>query len=312
MSSLIWMAPAVVGVGLGAVAAGVAARSVTRRHSSMAMQTIIGGDSIDSRQAELAAPLAERLLGPAWESMAKGARYVVPTTMIARLRRNIALAGMGTLGIEGALALKLAGAAVFGVGLTVVLALFNISINMALLWGLLAAVLGFMAPDIIIAHAAEGRQDSIRKSLPETLDLLAIAVGAGMGLEAAINLVIQRLPGPLGDEFHRLLQELALGVSRREAFTSLRERTEVDELSTFALIITQADALGTPLTQVLRSQAAEMRALRRQRAREQGAKTPVALLFPLLLGIFPALMLVVIGPAIISIIHAFASGGPGL
>lgn len=311
MSDLVWMAPAAVGVGLGAVAMGVAARSIARRHSSVAMQTIIG-DDIDSRQAELAAPLAERLLGPAWESLARGARHVVPSTMIARLRRNISLAGMGSLGIEGALALKVAGAAVAGVGLTLVLALLHVRINMALIWGILGAALGFMAPDIFIAKAAEDRQDKIRKSLPETLDLLAIAVGAGMGLEAAVSLVIQRLPGPLGDEFHRLLQELALGVSRREAFTALRERTEVDELSTFALIITQADALGTPLTQVLRSQAAEMRAIRRQRAREQGAKTPVALLFPLLLGIFPALMLVVIGPAIISIIHAFTSGGPGL
>jgi tight adherence protein C len=130
-----------------------------------------------------------------------------------------------------------------------------------------------------------------------------------MGLEAAIDLVVQRLPGALGEELHRMLQELALGVSRREAFANLRDRTEVDELSTFALILTQADALGSPLGSVLRAQAAEMRALRRQRAREQGAKTPVALLFPLLLGIFPALMLVIMGPAVVSIVRAFSGGG---
>jgi tight adherence protein C len=231
--------------------------------------------------------------------------------MVSRLRKNISLAGLGGLGVEGALALKAAGAAVMAVLFPVVIALLGVSFGNVILFGLLGAAIGFMVPDIFIANKGKSRQAEIRKALPETLDLLAIAVGAGMGLEAAIELVIQRLPGALGEEFHRILQELSLGVSRREAFGSLRTRTEVDELSTFALILTQADALGTPLSVVLKSQAAEMRMLRRQRAREQGAKTPVALLFPLLLGIFPALMLVVMGPAIISIVKAF-SGGHGL
>lgn len=309
MSVIVWMGPLVVGAGLGAVTIGVLGRSVAHRSSQVTMESILGEGAIDSRDAELSAPLAQRLLGPAWEKLARGSRAVVPSTMIARLRRNIGLAGMGELGIEGALALKAAFAALFGVAVPLGTSLIGVKVGGALLWGIIAAALGFMLPDIYIARKAQERQSAIRKSLPETLDLLAIAVGAGMGLEAAIDLVVQRLPGPLGDEFHRVLQELSLGVSRREAFTSLRERTEVEELSTFALIITQADALGTPLTVVLRGQAAEMRSLRRQRAREQGAKTPVNLLFPLLLGIFPALMLIVMGPAIISIMHAFKGGG---
>src|SRR5205085_6775439 len=149
-------------------------------------------------------------------------------------------------------------------------ALTGVGLDNSLLFGFIGAAIGFMLPDVFIAQKGKRRQEEIRKALPETLDLLAIAVGAGMGLEAAIELVIQRLPGALGEEFHRILQELSLGVSRREAFGSLRTRTEVDELSTFALILTQADALGTPLSVVLKSQAAEMRMLRRQRAREQG------------------------------------------
>ncbi|HEU5004456.1 MAG TPA: type II secretion system F family protein [Actinomycetota bacterium] len=307
MSAIEWMGPAVVGAGLGVVAMGALTRSLAHRTSSMALQTIVG-EGLDSREAELSQPLAQRMLGPAWESFAKGARAVTPTTMVTRLRRNIALAGLGGIGVEGILAMKAAAGVLMALGVPAVMALLGVHLGKLLLWGLLGGIFGFMVPDIIIAHQAEDRQAKIRKTLPETLDLLAIAVGAGMGLEAAIELVIQRLPGPLGDEFHRLLQELALGVSRREAFGNLRERTEVDELSTFALIITQADALGTPLTLVLRSQAAEMRALRRQRAREQGAKTPVTLLFPLLLGIFPALMLIVAGPAVIGIMHAFSGG----
>ncbi|HYR63369.1 MAG TPA: type II secretion system F family protein [Actinomycetota bacterium] len=307
---MLWMGPAIVGTGLGAVAVGVVGRTSVRRSSSMALRTIVGNE-VDTREAELSAPLSERLLGPAGQALTKVARAVTPSTMVARLRQNTSLAGLGGLGVEGALALKAAGAAVVAIVLPAVMALLGVGFGNVILLGLIGAAIGFMLPDVFIASKGKSRQDEIRKALPETLDLLAIAVGAGMGLEAAIELVIQRLPGALGEEFHRILQELSLGVSRREAFGSLRTRTEVDELSTFALILTQADALGTPLSVVLKSQAQEMRMLRRQRAREQGAKTPVALLFPLLLGIFPALMLVVMGPAIISIIKAF-SGGHGL
>ncbi len=310
MSMMLWMGPAIVGTGLGAVAVGVVGRTSVRRSSSMALRTIVGNE-VDTREAELSAPLSERLLGPAGQALTKVARAVTPSTMVARLRQNTSLAGLGGLGVEGALALKAAGAAVVAIVLPAVMALLGVGFGNVILLGLIGAAIGFMLPDVFIASKGKSRQDEIRKALPETLDLLAIAVGAGMGLEAAIELVIQRLPGALGEEFHRILQELSLGVSRREAFGSLRTRTEVDELSTFALILTQADALGTPLSVVLKSQAQEMRMLRRQRAREQGAKTPVALLFPLLLGIFPALMLVVMGPAIISIIKAF-SGGHGL
>ncbi len=310
MSMMLWMGPAIVGTGLGAVAVGVVGRTSVRRSSSMALRTIVGNE-VDTREAELSAPLSERLLGPAGQALTKVARAVTPSTMVARLRQNTSLAGLGGLGVEGALALKAAGAAVVAIVLPAVMALLGVGFGNVILLGFIGAANGFMLPDVFIASKGKSRQDEIRKALPETLDLLAIAVGAGMGLEAAIELVIQRLPGALGEEFHRILQELSLGVSRREAFGSLRTRTEVDELSTFALILTQADALGTPLSVVLKSQAQEMRMLRRQRAREQGAKTPVALLFPLLLGIFPALMLVVMGPAIISIIKAF-SGGHGL
>jgi len=161
---------------------------------------------------------------------------------------------------------SLADAASVALALPLLSALLGAKFGNVLLWGIVGAAAGFFAPDIFIARKGKERQAEIRRALPETLDLLAIAVGAGMGLEAAIDLVIQRLPGALCEEFHRLLQELALGVSRREALANLRDRTEVDELSTFALILTQADALGSPLGSVLKAQAAEMRALRRQRA----------------------------------------------
>ena len=153
-----------------------------------------------------------------------------------------------------------------------------------------------------IAPAAE-IPAAIRTELPETIDLMAISVQAGMGLEAAIELASQSLPGPLGDELHRLLQEIQLGSSRREALHQLRNRTEVSELSSFALALIQADAIGSPIADVLQSNSARMRLIRRQVAREKAAKLPVKLLIPMMLFIFPALLIVIIGPAGLSIME---------
>jgi tight adherence protein C len=293
-----------VATGLGATTIGLGRRLVAGRVRGDAVSAILD-DSPDQHRAEMAQPFVTRLLGPFQMSFERAVRRVTPTWWVERLRRNASLAGMGRWGMEGAFALK----AVVGVGGAVLFvaisAIANVGVGGVLTWALLGALFGFFLPDLFIARRADDRQGEIRSTLPEALDLLAIAVQAGMGLEQAIELVARRLPGALGEEFHRMLQEVQLGSSRREALTHLRERTEVSELSTFALSLAQADALGSPLGEVLRVQAQEMRMLRRQRAREHAAKVPVKLLFPLLSCIFPALVIVVIGPAAISIIKAF-------
>ncbi len=289
--------------GLAAVAVGFGRNAVADRASADAVHAICEDDP--SWSAELARPLLLRLTGPAWAGLERAVRAVTPSWWVARMRRHARLAGLGRWGAEGVFALKGAAAAAGALGAGMLAATTAAGPGGLLVWVLLGAAAGFLLPDVWIARRAEARQAEIRRTLPETLDLMAIAVQAGMGLEAAIELVAQRLPGPLGDELHRLLQEVQLGSSRREALQHLRERTEVGELSAFALSLAQADALGSPLADVLQVQAAEIRMLRRQRAREQAAKVPVKLLFPLLLGIFPALGIVVVGPAVVSIAKAF-------
>jgi tight adherence protein C len=118
-----------------------------------------------------------------------------------------------------------------------------------------------------------------------------------MGFEGALEIVCNHFSSPLADEFHRTLREMELGLPRRDAFQNLKRRTEVPELSNFVLALIQADALGIPIGRVLRTQASEMRAKRRQWAREKAAKLPVKMLIPLTLFIFPAIMIVVLGPA---------------
>ncbi len=304
MEVLLLIGTLAVAGGLGAVAVGAGRSVVHGRADGMVMDAILD-ESPNLRRVELAQSFVERLLGPGFRSFERAARFVTPSSWVERIGRNAALAGLGPWGVSEVLALKAAvgigGAFVFFAGA----AIAGAGSGGLIMLAVLGALIGSFVPDLLIARRATNRQDEIRRALPEALDLLAIAVQAGMGLEQAVDLVSRRISGALSSELHRVLQEVQLGASRREALAHLRGRTEVSELSTFALSLAQADALGSPLGEVLRVQAVQMRMLRRQRAREQAAKVPVKLLFPLLGCIFPALGIVVIGPAAVSILRAF-------
>jgi tight adherence protein C len=126
-------------------------------------------------------------------------------------------------------------------------------------------------------------------------------VEAGVGLEGAIQAVVDRFSSPLGDELGHMLSEMELGLSRREALQSLRARTDIPDLNGFVLALLQADALGMPMTRVLQTQAEEMRRRRRAKVREAAAKLPVKIIIPLVLFIFPALFIAILGPAVITI-----------
>jgi tight adherence protein C len=166
-------------------------------------------------------------------------------------------------------------------------------------------VLGAQAPKSWLDRKVQERRDAIRRDLPDTLDLLAISVEAGMGFEGALGVVCDNFTSPLADEFARTLREMELGLPRREALHNLKKRTEVPELSNFVLTLTQADALGMPVGRVLKTSAGEMRLKRQQWAREKAAKLPVKILFPLILFIFPAIFVVLLGPAASDIGGAF-------
>src|SRR5581483_1406310 len=158
-------------------------------------------------------------------------------------------------------------------------------------------VLGAFYPNARLSTAMKQRQEQLLKDLPDTLDLLAISVEAGVGFEGALGVVCDHFDSPLAEEFSRTLKEMELGLPRRDALQNLKKRTEVPELSNFVLALLQADAPGIPIGRVLKTQAAEMRNKRRQWAREKAGKLPVKIMFPLVCFIFPAVLVIVLGPA---------------
>jgi tight adherence protein C len=166
---------------------------------------------------------------------------------------------------------------------------------------ILLAVAGFILPEAILNRNIEARREQMRRELPEILDLLVISVEAGLSFDAALARVVESVPGLMSEEFNRMLQETRVGVSRRDAMENLAGRTDLDELQSFLLAMNQADAFGVSIVRVLRVQADEMRTRRRVRAQEKAFAAPVKMVFPLVLCIFPALFIVLVGPAAVQI-----------
>jgi tight adherence protein C len=163
----------------------------------------------------------------------------------------------------------------------------------------------FSLPDFYLKVCRKNRQELIVKSLPDVLDLLTVSVEAGLGFDAALHKVIEKMQGPLTDEFEKALQEINLGKPRREALRDMAARLEVDDVTTFTGSIIQADQLGVSITNVLRIQSAQCRANRKMRAEEKAQKAPVKILIPLVLFIFPTILIVLLGPAVFQLMDTF-------
>lgn len=248
-------------------------------------------------------PASQRLLLPAIRRFGRIGRRLTPIDAPHRLQHRLDLAGNPIRWTtERILATKAA-----GLGLGVAFGLLVLStgrILLGLLWLIAACAIGFWLPDVLLYNAGLKRQESLRHSVPDALDMLTVCVEAGLGFDAGLAQVARNAHGPIAGEFARLLREMQIGKTRVVAFQDLAARTTVPELRMFVSALVQSDKLGIPLAGVLREQSAEMRLKRRQRAEEQAQKVPVKILFPLLLCIFPALFVVLIGPGAIQIAHS--------
>ena len=171
------------------------------------------------------------------------------------------------------------------------------------------AAIGYIAPDFFINSRTRGRREQMQMELPNVLDLLCVSVEAGLGFDAAVSKLNERMVGPLVDEFGLVLHEMRIGESRSDALKSLSERVDVPEVSQFARAIIQADQLGIALSRILRVQSHDMRVRRQLAAEEKAMKAPVKMLFPTVIFVFPSMFVVALGPAALNLLGTFSGGG---
>jgi tight adherence protein C len=250
-------------------------------------------------------PFKQRVLAPLGDRLAGWTLKLHPKTTIDGVSARLLAAGLGRkispttfLAFKSALALGgLFLGAVFGGALT--------GAGGVLLFAIALGGLGFIAPDFAVSARARSRKDSIRAELPDALDLMAVSVEAGLGFDGAISKLTEHMHGPLADEFALTLSEIRIGESRQDALKKLADRTGTPELSSFVRSIIQADQLGISLGRILRVQATDSRLKRQAAAEEKAMKAPIKMLFPTVLFIFPAMFLVILGPAFLNLSKLF-------
>jgi tight adherence protein C len=255
-------------------------------------------------EMELEQPFSERVLRPMIQRLASfGERFTRKKNQtpqqresnIDKTRRRLLLAGSPNrwtpsdwLGVKLFAALGVAG---LGAVLTALMDPTLLPLGMIVGGGI-----GFLVPELWLAMTIKRRQKAIMKSLPDALDLLVISVEAGLGFDAAMARVVSKSDNALSRELARVMAEMRVGRPRREALKDLVARTEVPDLSQFVSALIQAEQLGVSVSQVLTVQADQMRVLRRQRAEAEAQQAPLKMLFPMLIFIFPALCLMILGP----------------
>jgi len=259
---------------------------------------------VQLEELELQRPFADRVLKPLLGRISHVVTRFTPGTQVDSVQLKLSQAGNPrNLTVEGFFGLK--GVLSFGFAVFVALLLWllppQIDAPDALhfvIYLTLATVIGFFFPDLWLRDEARKRRKLIQRQLPDTIDILSISVEAGLAFDAAIARMVAKASGPLMMEFEKYLLEVRLGKSRRDSMRQIIVRTGVDDVNTFISSILQADQLGVSISKVLRVQSEQMRMRRRQRAQTLAQQAPLKMLFPMILFIFPAVFVVILGPSI--------------
>jgi tight adherence protein C len=258
-------------------------------------------------ELELQQPFMERTFRPLAVRLSRSAGRVASTSFSEKTEKRLALAGNpGDLRVADWLAVKAVGAIVGAILFFLlfgVVGLLGFPFLIAVLLAGVGGLFGYTIPEFWLGGRVKKRQKAILMMIPDALDLLTISVRAGLGFDAALGKVVEKLVGPLSDEFRRALAEVRVGKARREALRDIVPRTEVQPLTNFIGAFIQAEQLGVSISKVRQVQSEQLRIERRQRAEEQAAQAPIKMLFPLDGCIFPSLFAVILGPALILIMQ---------
>jgi len=245
----------------------------------------------------------ERVVGPIVASLARAMLRLNPKQDLDSLSRLLMSAGMRNVTPHTFLAVKAAAGAA-GLMLGVAIGASS-SAGMALLLACVLGGIGYIGPALVVSARARRRQSVLASELPDALDLLAVSVEAGLGFDGAVSKLTQHMDGPLSQEFELVLGGMRIGESRADALKKLAERAGAPEVAAFVRAIVQADQLGTSLGRMLRVQATDARLKRQAAAEERAMKAPIKMLFPTVAFIFPAMFIVVLGPAMLSLGKVF-------
>ena len=256
-------------------------------------------------ELELQQPLFERTIRPLAARLSGFVARVTSTSFTQQTEKRLALAGNpGGLRTADWLGIKAVGA-ILGAGLFfllfVIVGFMGLPVVLQFVMLPIGGLFGYTLPEFWLGGRVRKRQKEILLQIPDALDLLTISVRAGLGFDGALGKVVEKLHGPLTEEFRRALAEIRVGKARRDALRDIIPRTEVTALTNFIGAIIQAEQLGVSISKVLQVQSEQLRIERRQRAEEMAAKAPIKMLFPLVGCIFPSLFIVILGPAIILI-----------
>ncbi len=247
----------------------------------------------------------ERVLVPGVKHLAAITLRLNPKATVDAIAARLLAAGLSNrISSMQYLALK-AGLAIAGAIFAVVVGIGTAPFAAIVLMPMLAAF-GFLAPDSVLTLATRSRRERIRAELPDALDLLAVSVEAGLGFDGAMTKLTEHMDGALVDEFGLTLGEIRIGESRQEALRKMAERVPAPEVAAFVRSVTQADQLGISLGRILRVQAADSRNRRQAAAEERAMKAPIKMLFPTVIFIFPAMFIVILGPALLNLMEQLA------
>jgi tight adherence protein C len=260
----------------------------------------------EDRKSSLLAPLAGRTLTPVLRGVILIGRRFTPVGYLDTTRRKLVAAGRSRPeDVDRYMVFRVLSIVAIPILIVLLLGVLDLTGRTALA-AVVFVVLGCgVGPDASLNRQVAERANEIKLRLPDVLDLLTISVEAGLGFEQALDRTTAAVPGPLSDEFIRMLGEVRAGARRSDAMKAMEERIDLPELRAFVLAVLQADTFGVSIGRVMRAQAEEARVKRRQLAEEKAQKAPVKMLIPMVFCIFPALFVVILGPAGIQISRAF-------
>lgn len=306
--SVLWIIIGIVVIGAGVlVVIGLRAPQAADPLESRLIEFAESGKPPSLEEIELSQPFVERVIYPVARKLGEIALRFTPQNAIQDISVKLERAGSPS-GVDPTLffAFRICGLALGGIFILLgrIAPSDSFLVSKGLLLAIPTSIFGFYMPDLILSSRITRRQKEIRKAMPDALDLLTICVEAGLGFDAAMAKVYEKWDNELGRAFGRVIKEIQLGKLRREALRDMSDRLGIAEMTSFVAAVIQSEQLGVSMANVLRIQSDQMRVKRRQLAEEEAHKAPIKMLLPMAMLIFPSICIVLMTPAVLSILRS--------